>query len=77
MAVNYKSILNEAKAGNWAKAHIMVQDYSDSFSCMIHGYLHRVEGDLGNARYWYSRANEPMLSNSLEEELERLFDQIP
>ncbi len=76
MAVDYKGILNEVKAGNWARAHTMVQDYSDNFSCMIHGYLHRVEGDLSNARYWYNRANEPMLKNTLEEELERLFSLI-
>jgi hypothetical protein len=42
-------------------------------SCLIHAYLHRVEGDLGNARYWYAEAGEKMPKNTLEEELKRLF----
>jgi hypothetical protein len=49
-----------------------VQDRSDRLSCLIHACLHRVEGDPGNARYWYAEAGETMPQNSLEEELERL-----
>ena len=73
MIVDHRAILKEAKAGNWENAHLQVQDFSDRLSCMIHGYLHRVEGDLSNARYWYNRAGETMPDNSLEDELERLF----
>lgn len=54
----------------------MVQPYTDTLSCLIHGYLHRVEGDLSNARYWYRRAGEDMPDNSLDREMRRLRDRI-
>lgn len=50
-----------------------MQEHSDKLSCLIHACLHRIEGDLGNARYWYAEAGEKMPQNTLEEELERLF----
>ena len=62
-----------AREGEWESAHRLIQSYSDPLACLIHGYLHRVEGDLWNARYWYNRAGEPMPENGLEEELERLY----
>jgi hypothetical protein len=34
----------------------------------VHAYLHRVEGDLPNARYWYAKAQRPAASNSVKEE---------
>ncbi len=64
--------LNLARDGNWEESHRLIQDNSDSLSCLIHGYLHREEGDLGNAGYWYKRAGSPMPDNNLTEELERL-----
>lgn len=45
-----------AREGNWEGAHELVQAHDDTLSCLIHGYLHREEGDLGNAGYWYRRA---------------------
>jgi hypothetical protein len=56
MTCDYIKVLNLAKQGNWDEAHRLVQSFSDSWSCLIHAYLHRVEGDLSNARYWYGRA---------------------
>jgi hypothetical protein len=38
-----------AKHGQWDDAHKLVQQCSDELSCLIHGYLHWVEGNLGNA----------------------------
>ena len=73
MSVDHVKALNFARDGKWDEAHRLVQSFSDRESCLIHGYLHRVEGDLGNARYWYGRANEKMPDNTLEEELNRLF----
>ncbi len=72
MSVDYDTILNLVKQGEWDRAHREVQAYTDQYSCLIHGYLHRVEGDLSNARYWYRRAETEMPDNSLEEELDRL-----
>ncbi len=77
MSVNHKKALDAAKNGNWEEAHNLVQNESDRLSNIIHGYLHRVEGDEFNAGYWYNRANEAMLDNSLEEELERLYGLLP
>jgi hypothetical protein len=76
MACDYFKALNLAKAGKWDKAHEMVQPYSDPCSCRIHGFLHRVEGDLDNARYWYSRAGMDMPGNSLENELHCLYEMV-
>ncbi|MDO3385883.1 hypothetical protein QWI17_08540 [Gilvimarinus sp. SDUM040013] len=58
--------------GDWEGAHNLVQDESDTLSCLLHAYLHRDEGDIGNAGYWYRRAGESFPDNSLSEELERL-----
>lgn len=76
MACDYRKALDLAKSGKWDAAHETVQPYSDSLSCRIHGYLHRVEGDLGNAGYWYSRAGMQMPDNSLDDELNRLYEML-
>lgn len=49
-----------AKKGEWGKAHDLAQDVATSDGSWVHAYLHRVEGDLGNAAYWYSRAGKPV-----------------
>lgn len=72
MPCDYKKALDLAKQGKWDESHTLVQAYSDALSCHIHGYLHRVEGDLDNAKYWYGRAGEAWPENSLEEEFGRL-----
>ena len=56
--------------GNWDKAHQIVQDIHTWEASWIHAYLHRVEGDQGNAGYWYHKANRPFSTLSLEEEWE-------
>jgi len=48
-----------ALAGEWDAAHDLVQQYeSDVTAAWIHAVLHKVEGDLGNARYWYHHAGQ-------------------
>jgi hypothetical protein len=48
-----------ALAGDWDGAHKIVQeDEEDATSCWIHAVLHKIEGDAGNARYWYRRAGQ-------------------
>jgi len=73
MSCDYIKVLNYANEDEWDKAHQLVQPYSDKISCLIHGYLHRVEGDLSNANYWYTRAESEMPDNALEDELKRLY----
>ena len=48
--------LRQALSGKWREAHeIVQQDEQDETACWIHAVLHRQEGDLANARYWYAR----------------------
>ena len=53
-----------AAKDDWDKAHRVVMDKSGKDSAWVHAYLHRVEGDLGNARYWYKQAGKPVASGS-------------
>lgn len=47
-----------ALAGQWDAAHALVQQYEDDpIAAWIHAVLHKIEGDPGNARYWYRHAN--------------------
>jgi len=46
-----------ALAGQWDAAHELAQQYEDGTAAWIHAVLHKLEGDLGNARYWYRRAD--------------------
>ena len=68
--------LDYYREGQWDKAHQLIQSFTDRNSCLIHGYLHRVEGDPNNARYWYNRVGEDMPDNTLEEELSRLYELV-
>jgi hypothetical protein len=61
-----------AAKGDWDAAHKIVQDESDANSAWVHAYLHRVEGDLNNAAYWYRQAGQPVASGSLEIEWEAI-----
>jgi hypothetical protein len=42
--------------GEWEKAHAVAQDVAGADRAWVHAYLHRKEGDFGNAAYWYRRA---------------------
>ncbi len=56
----------------WDAAHELVQHDPSVWGCLLHGYLHRIEGDMSNAGYWYRRAEQPLLINSLKDELTRI-----
>ena len=58
--------------GDWAKAHDLIDSLGDKRSAHLHAYLHRKEGDLWNADYWYSRAGQKRPAISLEQEWEQL-----
>jgi hypothetical protein len=57
-----------AAKGDWDKAHALVMDATGADAAWVHAYLHRVEGDLDNARYWYRQARRPGASGALETE---------
>ena len=54
--------------GDWDAAHRVAQDIDDADGAWIHAYLHRKEGDAGNAAYWYRRAGKPVPSISFDTE---------
>ena len=65
-----------AAKGNWDEAHKIAQDEPTADAAWVHAYLHRVEGDLGNAGYWYRRANKPVAAGSLETEWEQMVSAL-
>jgi hypothetical protein len=54
--------------GDWAAAHALAQDDATPDGAWVHAYLHRREGDIGNAHYWYARARRAPSSAPLEAE---------
>ena len=50
--------LDHALAGRWDEVHTIVQRHKESpVACWLHAVLHKVEGDAGNARYWYAKTH--------------------
>jgi hypothetical protein len=62
--------------GEWDQAHKLVQDEPTAEAAWVHAYLHRVEGDLGNAGYWYRRAGKPVATGPLEAEWEEIVQAL-
>lgn len=65
------ALWHDAK-GQWDTAHQLAQEVETSQGCWIHAYLHRKEGDLGNAAYWYHKAKQPVCNKRLSEEWEEI-----
>jgi hypothetical protein len=61
-----------AAKGGWNEAHKIVQGEATADAAWVHAYLHRVEGDSGNAGYWYRQAGKPAAVDALETEWERI-----
>ena len=60
------------RKGDWARAHAIAQEIPTVQGSAVHAYLHREEGDLWNADYWYRRAGRRRPELSLAREWERL-----
>jgi len=58
--------------GQWDKAHQLAQQEPDPIGAWVHAYLHRVEGDEGNAGYWYNRAQKTHSKASLAAEWDEI-----
>jgi hypothetical protein len=68
---NLMALWYDAK-GDWDRAHQIVQETGEFDGEWIHAYLHRKEGDLGNASYWYRRVGKLRPNISLDDEWEQL-----
>ena len=62
--------------GEWDKAHNIIQETEDKTASWIHAYLHRKEGDTGNADYWYHRAGRKRPAVSLQEEWQSIVKEL-
>jgi hypothetical protein len=56
-SIYLQALWQDAK-GNWEEAHKLIQDIETPEAAWIHAYLHRKEGDIANADYWYRRAGK-------------------
>ena len=65
------ALWHDAK-GDWDAAHRVAQEVDDADGAWVHAYLHRKEGDAGNAAYWYLRAGRPNAAGALDEEWEQI-----
>lgn len=63
-------------SGDWDRAHRTVQSQKGKAAAAVHAYLHRKEGDLGNADYWYERAGRKRPTFSLEREWQELVGML-
>jgi hypothetical protein len=54
--------------GDWDTAHDLAQAQDDADGAWVHAWLHRVEGDLGNAAYWYQRAHRQARKDDTRDE---------
>ena len=66
-----------AAKGNWDTAHKIVMNEETSEAAWVHAYLHRLDGrEIGNAAYWYRRADKPFAKNSSEEEWQQIVAEL-
>ncbi len=62
--------------GEWERAHEVAQEVEGREGAWVHAYLHRKEGDLGNAGYWYRRAGRPVATGDLRGEWEAMVGEL-
>jgi hypothetical protein len=55
--MSLESAIDHLRQGDWQRAHEIVQQDESPLGCWAHGIVHMMEGDVGNARYWYRRAH--------------------
>ena len=71
LSPSLRALWYDAK-GDWDAAHQVAQDIDDETGAWIHAYLHRKEGDLANAGYWYRRARKSECREPLDVEWEQI-----
>ena len=71
LAPALRALWHDAR-GDWETAHRIAQDVQGEDGAWVHAYLHRKEGDIGNATYWYGQARQPVAADSLSAEWDRI-----
>lgn len=64
------------RKGDWERAHATAQADGTHEGAWVHAHLHRVEGDLDNAAYWYGQAKKPVSKAPLDEEWTALVETL-
>jgi len=72
---NLQALWHDAK-GDWNRAHEIVQSDEGVEAAWVHAYLHRKEGDLSNADYWYRRAKRKRPAGTLEKERDAIAAEL-
>lgn len=62
--------------GDWDRAHAIAQSQESLEGDWVHAFLHRDEGDLANAGYWYRRADKPVATGTIQEEWDQLISAL-
>lgn len=75
LSVYLQSLWYDGK-NDWERSHEIIQDINDKTAAWIHAYLHRKEGDIFNANYWYNRAGRKMPGYALEKEWKEIVEEI-
>jgi hypothetical protein len=75
VSAHLKALWYDGK-GDWEQSHNIIQDINDADASWIHAYLHRKEGDIRNADYWYKRAGKKRPNISLNEEWKGIVKDI-
>ena len=70
-----QSLWYDAK-GDWNRSHDIIQNVEDKTAAWVHAYLHRKEGDIGNADYWYRRAGKNRPYNTFDEEWKIIVEML-
>ena len=75
IAVPLQALWQDAK-GDWNEAHRLAQATNDTDGAWVHAYLHRKEGDLGNAAYWYNCAGRKQSNVSFDDEWMQIASEL-
>jgi hypothetical protein len=62
--------------GDWERAHAEVDELETRSGMMVHAYLHRKQGEAGNAAYWYHRTGQPSKESSFADEWAALLAEL-
>ncbi len=61
------------KQDKWESAHDIAQNINTKIGMLLHGYLHKLEGDLWNSKYWYQKSGFENIPQNEEEEWEYIL----